>query len=142
MVLATSTLAILLAASSAHLPQSRAEETLPSPATKTPAGPAGTDYALHGFFGTGENTEVSLRRIGSEKSEWYPLGKKSGDVLVEQADAKNGVVVIVVGKSRQTLRLAGETPVLTQEEKDVLIKENLAALDAITSDWSNDQRKS
>lgn len=66
-------------------------------------------YELRGFFGAGENLEVSVRRAGAPQSVWLRVGKKSGDLLVEKADAKTGTATLLAGGRRVVLRLAGES---------------------------------
>jgi hypothetical protein len=81
-------------------------------------------YELRGFFGAGKNQEVSLSKSGSETSRWYKVGGKSGDMIVESADAKTGTATLVVRGARHRLRLAGESfsgtplaPVAAEEAK-------------------------
>jgi hypothetical protein len=75
-----------------------------------PAMSSNSGYELRGFFGAGENREVSLRKSGSDTSRWCKVGVKSGDLLVESADAKTGTATLVVRGVRHRLRLAGEAP--------------------------------
>ncbi len=75
---------------------------------KPPA--SGGAYELRGFFGSGENLEVSVRCAGSARSEWLRVGQKNGDLLVEKADPKAGTATLVVDGRHLALRLAGEAP--------------------------------
>lgn len=84
------------------------------------ATPAGIPE-LRGFFGAGDDVEVSLRFPGTEHSQWYRVGVRSGGLTVESADTTNGIVTILLNGSRRTLRLAGEvvttTPVAASPAK-------------------------
>ena len=82
-----------------------AGEAAPSKAVSSESG-----YELRGFFGSGENLEVSLRKSGDDASRWIKVGQKSGDLLVEKADPKTGIVTLVVKGTRHSLRLAVAIP--------------------------------
>ncbi len=64
-------------------------------------------YELRGFFGTPENLEVSLRKPGTDKSQWVRVGEKTDGMLVEKADAKAGTAMLRVGGATYQLRLQG-----------------------------------
>ena len=96
------------------------------------------DYELRGFFGVGENTEISLRRTVTDKSAWYHLGEKTSGVLVEKADSKTGTATIVVNGVHRTLHLAGETAPETTEEKHLRYAK---ALNDYYSQWDSDGRE-
>jgi hypothetical protein len=82
--------------------------------------PSAADYELRGFFGAGVNTDISLQNTRTGKSAWYHLGDRLGGILVEKADYKTGTATIVVNGERRTLRLAGESVMESESEKEKL----------------------
>lgn len=109
--------ATLVAAQSATPRPAGATASESKPA-KPAAAPVSSEYELHGFFGAGDDLEVSVRRIGETQSRWLRVGVKSGDTLVEKADAKTGTATIVVAGRRHTLRLAAAASAAPEAEPE------------------------
>ena len=73
------------------------------------AAEAAETYELRGFFGTPDNLEVSVRKPGSEKSQWLRVGEKADGMLVEKADSQAGTATLRVGNATYKLRLMGQS---------------------------------
>src|ERR1700739_1790517 len=82
--------------------------TPPDSKVKVPSIPESSDYEIKGIFGTGEDMEVSIAEKDGGKSEWFKVGKKKGDVLLESVDSIKGNAVIRVGKQKYIIKLGSE----------------------------------
>lgn len=67
-----------------------------------------TTYELRGFYGKGDRLEVSIRDSRDGSSRWLRVGKKSGEFLIEKADAKSGTATLVADGVKKELKLVAE----------------------------------
>lgn len=79
-------------------------------ASSAAEGEGNGNYELRGFFGSGQNTEISLRQSGTDKAYWIRIGESQKDIYVEKVDPVAGTAVIVTHGTRYRLRLAAEAP--------------------------------
>lgn len=64
-------------------------------------------YELHGFFGDGENLEVSIFKTDTRVSKWV-AADGNDSWKIEEADPENGTVTLLADGLRLRLRLAKE----------------------------------
>ena len=91
-------------------PALSAEQTGPVSQTGTASSASASDYELRGFFGAGDELEVSVRNTATGKSEWLRVGEKTEGLLVEKADSAAGTATLRAGDRHYRLRLAAEAP--------------------------------
>jgi len=69
---------------------------------------AGAGYELRGFFGNGDNLEVSIRKSGTSEARWVPVGGGDGPWRVGAASADDGTATLEADGMRFELTLEKE----------------------------------
>lgn len=69
-------------------------------------GVSGDALELRGFFGSGDNLQVSLMRPDTRESAWVTVGDKNAKWVVETADIQAGTAEVVLDGLRLNLKLA------------------------------------